>query len=125
MRIVSRGADDHVHEAIAIDITSTGNRSARVALRADRQRAIKAEPVATIEGLNLKISGKACRLAEHNVALSRAIPAGGGTGSPNNQSANPSPLTSPAEATEKPIRLRYCPPPTRKPTTPSSDCTEM
>src|SRR6185369_3563114 len=76
MRISANGADDHIGEAVSIDIAGAGDRpAASIFLR----HAVKPEAISAIERREIDGGGKARGLAEHHVARSGGGPVRTGT----------------------------------------------
>ena len=67
MGIGATGPDDHIGEAVAIDIAGTGDRSSTAVIR---RYTVKPEAVAAIKGGQINTGGKARGFAEHHIARS-------------------------------------------------------
>ena len=115
VRIGSPGADDQVGEAVAVDVAGRGHRDAALVAR---RRAAELEAGRAVERREIDVGGKARSLAEHHVA--RAGDTLGSAEAPTIRSAKPSPLMSPAEATEMPLSSPSAAPLSLKPVAPSS-----
>ena len=100
MRIGPVGADDQVGEAVAVDVAGRGDREAAVVTG---RHAAELEAVGAVEGGEVEIGAEARGLAEHHIARPGKASMRIGSASPMIRSAKPSPLTSPAEATEMPL----------------------
>jgi hypothetical protein len=81
MRVRIGGTDDHVGEAVAIDVAGRGNAvSGSVELR----YAAELEAVAAVEARQVEIGGKATGLAEHHIARAGTAAVRVGLASANN-----------------------------------------
>ena len=96
-----RRPDDQVIDAVAVDVPRARDREAAVVIVVDP---VEAEAVGAVERGEIEARREARGGAEHHVALAGVVPAAGiGAGAPMIRSSMPSPLTSPAPATEKPL----------------------
>ena len=117
MRIGAVGADDQVGEAVAVDVAGRGDRAAAAVVR---RHAAELEAVAAVEawrGRGWRRSPRPCR-TPHSSRRKR-VPCGSAPLAPTIRSAKPSPLTSPAEATERPLLSAAAAPLSLKPLLPS------
>ncbi len=72
-RIGPGRADDHIVEAVAVDIAGRGHGRAAVGVEA---RAAEPEAVGSVEAVDVEIGGKTGFRAEHHIADARRIPMG-------------------------------------------------
>ena len=93
------GPDDQIIDAVAVDVPRAGDREAAVVIRVDP---VEAEAVGAVERGEIEARREARGGAEDHIALAgssvRRTP-----GAPTIRSSMPSPLTSPAPATEMPL----------------------
>ena len=118
MRVCSVSPYDQVCEAIAVDVASGTNAgTAKVALNL----AANPEPNISIEGGELNCGGKAVSRSEDHITGAGLLLSSTGEAvlAPMMMSSKPSPLTSPAEATEPPLSSPAATPLILKPSTPA------
>ena len=114
----SEAADDQVVDAVAVDVARAGDRDAAVVAVVDP---VEAEAVAAVERGEIEARREARGGAEHDVARAgSSSPPGSAPGAPTIRSSMPSPLTSPAPATETAAASSASIPSRRKPLLPSS-----
>ena len=76
MRIGTKGSDDHIGKAIAVDIAGTGDRTGAKVIGG---HAVEAEAIAAVKSGEIDRGGKARWLAENHIARSRFHPVRIGT----------------------------------------------
>ena len=96
-----RRPDDQVVDAVAVDVARARDREAAAVVRVDP---VEAEAVRSVERGEIEARREAGVGAEDDVALAGVVlPSGSAPGAPTIRSSMPSPLTSPAPATEQPL----------------------
>ena len=102
-RAGSASADDEIAEAVAIDVPGPGDRGSRCDHRCID--AVEAEAVGAVEGRKVEAGSRTPRLCRtRRNSRRQRHPPGSAPGAPMMMSAKPSPLTSPAPATEEPLQ---------------------